>query len=254
MDACPSSFAWDDHEIHGTPLPDAVARHAGACPRCRRAAERREASRQIFAARIAAPLRRRLAEAPPRPRWTFRGGRWRAASIIGAAALAGLFAVVRLRRTDTGGDVAGYVGAKGDLAIQLAGRRAGRVFLFDGETTAQPGDELELTVRGAAASPYVLVGSVDGTGRFSPFYPASLDARSVQLPPGGRPLQPPVQLDDAPGPERIVVVLSSLPLPAREVARWAESAARRPSEPSAPVPGAPAAVVRWVTLPKGSPR
>lgn len=255
MDACPSSFAWDDHDIHGTPLPDAVARHVRACPRCRRTAERREASRQMFAARLAAPLRQRLAVAPPRP--TFWSARWRAPSIIGAAAVVGLFAVIQVRRPDARTNAESYVGAKGDVAIQLAGRRGGRVFLFDGETAAQPGDELELTVRGAAGSPYVLVGSVDGTGRFSPFYPASLDGRSLELPPGGRPLEPPVQLDDAPGPERIVIVLSSAPLPARDVARWAESAARRPSEPAPPFPGAPAAgaprvLVRWLTLHKGS--
>lgn len=250
MDACPSSFAWDDHEIHGTPLPDAVARHVGACPRCRRAAERREASRQVFAARVAGPLRQRLAAAPAR--WTFWGARWRVPSIVGAAAVIGLFAVVRARRPDAGTDAGSYVGAKGDVAIQVAGRRAGRVFLFDGETPAQPGDELELTVRGAAGSAYVLVGSVDGTGRFSPFYPATLDGRSLALPAGGRPLEPPVQLDDAPGPERIVIVLSSAPLLARDVARWAESAARRPGEPAPAIPGAPAATVRWLTLHKGS--
>ncbi|HVT08360.1 MAG TPA: hypothetical protein VHO67_12955 [Polyangia bacterium] len=249
MDACPSSFAWDDNEIHGTPLPEAVARHVGACPRCRRTAERRETSRQIFATRIAAPLRQRLVAARPRRRWTLGGARWRVPAIVGAMAVVGLFAVVRLRQGD-GGDVASYVGAKGDVAIQLAGRRAGRVFLFEGETTAQPGDELELTVRGA--SRYVLVGSVDGTGRFSPFYPASLEGRSLALPADGRPLEPPVQLDDAPGPERIVVVLSRAPLAARDVARWAESAARRPGEPAPPIPGAPAATVRWLTLRKGS--
>ena len=73
----------------------------------------------------------------------------------------------------------------------------------------------------AAAHPdqrYVTVGSVDGTGRFSPFYPANLDGHSVTLPALGQPLGPPIVLDAAPGPERIVVVRSARPLSVAAVA------------------------------------
>ena len=219
MDACPSSFAWDDHDIHGTPFPEAVARHVDGCPRCRVAAERREASRQVFAARVAWPLRQRLATAPRR-RWTL----WPTSLIVAAAAAASLFAVIQLRRPDAGP----YIGAKGDVAIELAGRRGGRVFPVDSDTIAEPGDELELTVRAAAGSPYVLVGSVDGTGWFSPFYPTTLDGHSLPVPAGGRPLEPPIVLDDAPGPERIVIVLSTAPVTVRDVAPWAEVGGQPP--------------------------
>ncbi|HSS39863.1 MAG TPA: hypothetical protein VLT58_13945, partial [Polyangia bacterium] len=203
MDACPSSFAWDDHDIHATPFPEAVARHVDVCPRCRLIGKRREASQQLFATRIAVPLRQRLATVPRR-RWTL----WPTALIAAAGAAVSLFAVVQLRRVDA----VPYIGAKGEVAVELAGRRSGRVFPVDSDTVAEPGDELELTVRGASGSPYVLVGSVDGTGWFSPFYPTTLDGRSLTVPSGGRPLAPPIVLDDAPGPERIVIVLSAAPV------------------------------------------
>jgi hypothetical protein len=245
MNACPSAFAWDDHEIHGTPFPAAVARHVDTCPRCRSAAERRQASRQLFAARIAAPLRRRLATASPRRRSTLWPVRWMLAA---AAAAAGLFLTVRPRPADPGA----YLGAKGNVAVEVAGRRSGRVFPVDADTLAEAGDELQFTVRAGADWPYVLVGSVDGTGRFSPFYPATLECRSVALPPGGRPFEPPIVLDGAPGPERIVIVLSGTPLAVRDVAVWAESAASRPGAPAPQITGPSPVLVRWLTVRKGS--
>ncbi|MFL5306571.1 MAG: hypothetical protein ACJ8F1_15245 [Polyangia bacterium] len=243
MDACPSSFAWDDHDIHGTPFPDAVARHVDGCPRCSRVGKRREASRQAFATRIAAPLRQRLATVPRR-RWTL----WPTSLVVAAGAAASIFAVVQLKHPDTGP----YIGAKGDVAVELAGRRGGRVFPVDSDTVAEPGDELELTIRGASGLPYVLVGSVDGTGWFSPFYPTTLDGRSLAVPPGGHPLEPPIVLDDAPGPERIVIALSAAPLTVRQVAPWAESAVNHPGVPAPQNLGGTPVAIRWVTLRKGS--
>jgi hypothetical protein len=96
----------------------------------------------------------------------------------------------------------------------------------------------------------VLVGSVDGTGTFSPFYPSSLDARSVPLPPPGQPLTPPIVLDAAPGPERLVVVRSARPLSAGAVARAAAAAAA--SHEAFAVPEDPTASVHWLDVPKGS--
>lgn len=243
MEACPSAFAWDDHYIHGTAFPEAVARHVDGCPRCRSVQEHRQASQREFAARVAAPLRQRLASVPVRRRWIVP---W--AAVLGAAAV-GLLLTVQLRRPEPGP----YAGVKGGLGIQVAGRRDGRVFVFDGDAVAEAGDEVQLTIRAAAGSRYVLVGSVDGTGTFSPFYPASLDGRSLELPPPGNPLAPPVVLDGAPGPERIVVVLSGAPLPVQAVAHWARAAADHPtSAPQIPGTAGQGVIVRWVTLPKAA--
>ncbi len=244
MESCPSAFAWDDHGIHGAPFPEAVARHVDACERCRSTQEHRQASQRAFAARVAAPLRQRLASVPIRRRWIPSAS---ILSILGAAAIA-LLLTVQPRRPESGP----YVGVKGAFSVEVAGRRGGRVFAFDGDAVAEPGDEVQLTVRAAAGSRYVLVGSVDGTGTFSPFYPASLEGRSLELPPAGHPLAPPVVLDGAPGPERIVVVLSGAPLPVQAVARWAPGAADHPgaSAPEIPDAAGVGVIVRWVTLPK----
>jgi hypothetical protein len=255
MEPCPSAFAWDDHDIHGTAFPAAVARHVGGCARCRSVEEHRQASARAFAARVAAPLRQRLASVRTRGRW-----RWRWHWIVPSAATlaaVGVLLTIQLRGPAPGlHESPAYTGVKGAVSIEVAGRRSGRVFELGGDVAAATGDEVQLTVRAAAGLRYVLVGSVDGTGRFSAFYPASLEGQSLELPPAGRPLAPPVVLDGAPGPERIAVVLSRVPLPAKVVARWAEAAAEHSSGPagtSAPnIPGAAAGevVVRWITLPK----
>lgn len=244
MEPCPSAFAWDDHDIHGTPFPDAVAFHVDGCPRCRSVHEHRQASRRAFAAHVAAPLRQRLASVPAWRRWIVPSA---SASILGVAAVV-LLLIVERRRPEPGP----YAGAKGAVAIEVAGRRGARVFAFDGDAVAEPGDEVQLTIRAAVGLRYVLVGSVDGSGRFSPFYPASVRGRSLELPPRGRPMAPPVVLDGAPGPERIVVVLSGAPLPVQAVAQWAEGAADHPgaSAPEIPEAAGGAVIVRWVTLPK----
>jgi len=248
MEPCPSAFAWDDHDIHGTPFPEAVARHVEGCPRCHSVREHRQASRRAFAAHVAAPLRQRLASVPNR-RWWIVPSASASASILGVAAVALLLTVQRRRP-----EPAPYAGAKGAVAIEVAGRRGGRVFEFDGDAVAEPGDEVQLTIHAAAGLRYVLVGSVDGSGRFSPFYPASVQGRSLELPPSGHPLAPPVVLDGAPGPERIVVVLSGAPLPVQAVGRWAERAADHPgaSAPEIPEAAGGGVVVRWVTLPKAA--
>jgi hypothetical protein len=245
MDVCPSSFVWDDHEIHGTPFPEPVARHVDSCPRCQLARERRHASRQLFAARFAVPLRQRMASASARRRWTL----WPVSLFTAAGVAACLLLTLHVRRAGSGP----YVAAKGDVAIELDLRRNGRVFLIDTDLIAQPGDELQLAIRAASGLTYASVGSVDGTGRFSPFYPPTLDGMSAELPRHGRVFEPPVVLDDAPGPERIVIVLSGAPLHARDIARWAESAVvNQPVPMPSPIAGPQPVVVRWVTLRKKS--
>jgi hypothetical protein len=144
-----------------------------------------------------------------------------------------------------------YRGTKGALAVELTARRAGRTFAVDGATPVRPGDQLQLTVRAAAASArYVLVGSVDGSGRFSPFYPATDSGASVTLPPPNQPLAPPIVLDAAPGPERILVVTSLVPVTVPAVRSLAESAAAAAAlAPIHAVQGVPVTST-WLTVAK----
>jgi hypothetical protein len=240
MDACPSTFALDDAEIHGGAVAAVVARHLDGCERCRTRSGRRSALGDRFDGALAAPLWRRVDGArhhAQRRRWWLGLG----APALAAAALA----VVLVARP---GD--GYRATKGDLTVEVAARRAGAVFAVDGATDVSPGDELQFTVRTAAPATerYVLIGSVDGTGKFSPFYPPSLDGRSVPVPPAGTPLSPPVVLDDAPGPERVAVVLSERPLDARLLAPLLQARAAA-SELAVPLHAGETAV-RWIVLGK----
>ena len=216
MNPCPSTFALDDAEIHGGPAAAAIVRHLEACERCQRRDARRDALGQRFSEALGPALSRRLDVARrerPRRRWRQYG--------LGASLLAGAAAVVVVaaRRPEA------YRATKGDLTVAIAARRGGAVFAVDPATEVGSGDELQFTVRDARAGAgrYVLVGSVDGTGKFSAFYPASVEGRSVPLPPAGAPLSPPVVLDDAPGPERIVVVVSDRPVEGRVLAPLVES-------------------------------
>lgn len=238
MNACPSTFALDDAEIHGGALTDAVARHLADCDRCRARNAQRDRLAHRFDGALAAPLWSRVDGARHRSRRRWWWG-------LAAPALAGLAAIVLLARPGTS-----YRATKGDVTVEVAGRRAGAVFAVDGVTEVSPGDELQFTVRSARATtePYVLVGSVDGTGRFSPFYPGSLEGGSVPLPSGGAPLAPPVVLDEAPGPERIVVVLSERPLDVRTLAPLVE--ARAAASDLNGALGAGETSVRWIVLGK----
>jgi hypothetical protein len=240
MQACPSTFALDDMESRGVAPDDRTARHVDTCARCRERAAGRARLRQRFERDVRAPLWARITAAPPSPAW--RSPLW-----FACAAAAGLAAVLIA--------IAGparerYTGAKGQATVEVLGRRQGQVFAFEAGTAARPGDELQFSVRASRSDErYVLIGSVDGTGRFSPFYPSALDGRSVPVPRRGEPLAPPIVLDGGPGPERILVALSAEPLSVRALAPLAERGAAA-GESSLAVPGAGPVTVRWFVLPK----
>jgi len=242
MEACPSNFALDDAEIHGGPATAGVARHFDECERCRTRGVARSALGSRFDSALAQPLWNRV-DVARRQRARSWGQRFRLAAplLVGAAAVVVLVA----RRPET------YRATKGDLTVEIAARRGESVFAVDPATEVNPGDQLQFTVRSAHAAVgrrYVLVGSVDGTGKFSVFYPASVDGRSVALPAGGAPLAPPIVLDDAPGPERIVVVISERPIAARVVAPLVESGASAPDLVAAL--GGGDMTARWFVLAK----
>jgi hypothetical protein len=243
MEACPSTFALDDREIHGEKPAAATAGHAASCPRCQARIAARERLRDRFESQVSGPLWARVVAAR-RPR------AWKLPAFLAStAAAAGLTAVLIAMAGPAGGP---DVRVKGQAAVEILGRRQGHVFSFEPGIAARPGDELQISVRAARPDErHVLVGSVDGTGRFSPFYPSALEGRSLPIPGGGQPLAPPIVLDDGPGPERILVVLSAEPLSAREVAGLAERAAASGGGDLA-IPGVARATVRWLVLPKSA--
>jgi hypothetical protein len=241
MEACPSTFALDDREIHGGPADEGAAdpmtAHIAACPQCQaRTAERRRL-RERFERQVSDPLWARIAAAP-------RRRAWRLPALFASTAAVGLAAAVIAIARPAGPDIR----VKGQASVEMLGRRDGQVFSFAPGVTARPGDELQISVRAARPTErFVLVGSVDGTGRFSPFYPSTPDGHSVPVPTGGQPLAPPIVLDNGPGPERILVVLSSAPVSVTALAPLAERAA---GAGALAIPGVEGATVRWLVLPK----
>jgi hypothetical protein len=241
---CPSHFALDDLEAQGRGSP-AAGNHPADCVRCAARQAERATQRAIFDAQQAA-LWTRIAAAG-HERWRRRPGRWR----LGLAALAmGLGAValrVTVRRSESRAD--SYLAPKGRTPIEIVCRRGGAVFVLGPGDDVAPGDELRfrpLPVWPEAR--FLQIGSVDGTGRYTPFYPDAAGAPSVALPGGTAALDGSIRLDDAPGPERVFIVTSRAPVSETEVARLAEAGAAAGATVDR-IQGEPVQSA-WIVLPK----
>jgi len=237
---CPSAFALDDLSLHGGGSAD-LATHVAACPACQAYLAAQAAEAERFA--LAAPaVWRRVVETGRRA----HGRRWPRAWLGVPLALAGTLAAwVVLAPVQP----PPYTGAKGAFALTVVARRGGEVFTADGLTLLRGGDELRF-VPGAAARPgFIVIVSVDGTGALSHYVPSDPDAESLPLPPVGEPLPGSIVLDDAPGPERLLVVLTSRPVPARAARTLAEAGG---GEPDAALRTAGARVF-WLRLDKERP-
>jgi hypothetical protein len=239
MNGCLSEFALDDHAVHGRADPSVVA-HLNSCQACRVRIDRRQAQASEFQATLAAPTWTRVrAEAATRRR--ARALPW-AAVAAGTAALL-LFAVVP-RRPPRESDPT----PKGSSLAEIVCRRGERTFVVGSGDEVAPGDRLRFRpLPNWPQARYIQVGSVDGTGRYSPFYPAG-GGVSVALPVRGEPLAGSIRLDDAPGPERLLVVLSETQLSTRDVRQVAEAHAAD-GERVARIGGA-AVATAWIVLPK----
>ena len=167
-----------------------------------------------FDATLAAPTWTRIqAETGARRR------RWRHAFplVLLATVTAALLLFIVPRPPATSGPT-----PKGSALAQIICRRGDRAFVVGAGDEVAPGDALRfLPLPIWPEARFVQVGSVDGTGAYAPFYPPSDDGVSVALPAPGAPLPGSIRLDDAPGPERLFVVLSATPLATREVGRAA---------------------------------
>ena len=218
-DECPSSFALDDRELHGGDGPaqaPGIDRHVAGCGRCQATRAARAADLAAFDKTAPALWTRIAAGGRERRR------RRRLLSIQLPALLAGLGALTLL--------IAGrgpvYVGPKGAAPLEIICRRAGATFALAPDDEVAPGDELRFKPRPVRPDArFINIGSVDGTGRYTSFYPPMPGARSVALPDPGQALDGSIRLDAAPGPERLLVVLSATPLAEDAVRRVAETGA-----------------------------
>lgn len=103
-----------------------------------------------------------------------------------------------------------YLGAKGDLGLEVFCRRAGRVFQVHEGDALFAGDMLRFVPHFEGHLRYVMVVAIDAAGTMSRYFPPGSDeAAAVDRP--GEPLPGSIILDDATGPERILLLASPAP-------------------------------------------
>jgi hypothetical protein len=205
MSTCLSDYALDGLILDDSGSAQALA-HLQICEACQRRREERVAFAQEF----------ERVEADHFWKCVRRGHQRRRRWVLGLALPSVLTVVcvmtIWLARQD-GVPLGTYLGAKGASSMEIRCRRAGKTFAVHSQDSVQAGDELRFIPHpSSSAFRYVQVASIDGTGRYSPFYPSDLRASSLPLPSPGDPLAGSIRLDGAPGPERLFFVYSSVPL------------------------------------------
>jgi hypothetical protein len=221
MQLCPSDFKLDDLDIHGGAVPPEIAAHLASCAHCSARRAARAALRAEFHAEVATDLwraiQRRQAAVPGR-RWRL----WMGMPVLAAAAATILLIAWPGQKPGI------YTGPKGGPSLEVFCRRADQTFRLEPGQPLVPGDELRFLPQAAPPQArYILIGSVDGGGRYTPFYPSHANDQSVPLPPQGEALPGGIRIDDAPGPERLLVILSLRPISVASAASIAEAQAAR---------------------------
>jgi len=220
VSTCPSYLALDERALHGG--AGELEAHVASCARCQARLREREAAVADFGSALAAPTwQRAVAEARERARRRRR--LWSFGAPLLAAGLAALIVIAR-----PAAPPGPYLAAKGAPIAQVLCRRDGRTFQLAPSDEVRAGDLLRfrpLPVWPEAR--FIQIGSVDGTGRYTSFHPGGDGGASLPLPAPGQPLDGSTELDAAPGPERLFVVLSEQPLALADVRRVAEANAAR---------------------------
>jgi hypothetical protein len=217
MSTCLSEFALDDlilNDDGGTSRE--YASHLQTCHDCRQRYESRRAGLEQFEREQAPVFWRKTRRGYLRRRGIRR------AFVLGIPfGLAAACAFAFLARSGPS-RTSSYLAAKGTAALEIHCRRGGRTFPLRLEDPVEPGDELRFVPRPASSAVhFVQVASIDGTGRFTPFYPSSSAASSIPLPSPGQALDGSIRLDSAPGPERLIFVFSPEPLSVSQVEQTA---------------------------------
>jgi hypothetical protein len=103
------------------------------------------------------------------------------------------------------------------MSFQVFARRADAVFAVHDGTELAAGDQIRFVV-GSGGPEYLLVASVDGSGKPTVYYPYGGDhSGAVTNEPSELPGS--IVLDAAPGPERVFALITKEPLDAAQVTR-----------------------------------
>ncbi len=192
-----------------------VESHLSACPGCQAAFRAIEDDYQVFQESV---LPRTAFDVVKRAqaRGGSRGTAWRlwvALPLAGATVAVALLVVI-LTSVDTGNG-RGAVRVKGDPALRIYAKRGESVFTVRPGDRLRPGDRIRFVIE-PAGSRYLLIVSQSATGALSLYHPPKA-AGSGELRPGRAELPGSIELDEAPGTERIISVFSNSPLLVEEV-------------------------------------
>ena len=238
---CPSEFVLDEVLSHGA--SPAVGAHVSGCQDCQRRVAGRRADAESFTGFATEIWRKVEGAGTPRRR------RWLPALVAVPAGLSVALGVLLLVHVPARIDAPSakvYTGPKGGFALEVAARRGRDLFMADAAHPAHPGDELRFIPSGAPPAQFIAIVSLDGRRELTLFYPARPDADSPPIPPTGEALPGGIILDDAPGPERLFVVLSARPLRGAEVEAAVRAQVERGASAEAALASARAKVVQVV--------
>jgi hypothetical protein len=203
--------------------------HLASCTSCRRLDDELSGEQRRFLAEVlprGAPALRARAETTAR----MAGRRWwmvTVAPLAPALVAVALLMHPKVERRDGQPNTATYQAEKGSGSFSIVARRSGRVFRVAGAGPLRAGDAIRFVVTSSQA--YLMIASIDGRGRSKVYVPydggesaaVPLD-RKLELPENGS-----IELDAAPGPERIFALFSRQPLSSRVVLAALDRLGRR---------------------------
>ncbi len=208
-----SSFTLDALALGAlAPGEEAQARqHLSSCDACGRELKAAQTAREEFHKSVMPRTLARVHERAGRRRWWTVLNKWALLPVPALAAAALLVVLLRGGAPSVGPGDDAVLATKGSATLRVFANHEGRVFqLRDGSLLA-PGDQIRFVVE-PGDLPYLLVASVDGTGKASVYYPfeaaesGRLDKAITLELPGS------IVLDAAPGPERIFALFSREPV------------------------------------------
>jgi hypothetical protein len=196
------------HEFHLALAPrqtaDGIAAHVAGCERCRADLQALEGDHRRFEREIFPRTRASIAARGTPWLWAGRRWTWPALGVLAAAAAMSIFFVHTRSddvRTKGGAAALAVFVARGDTVTPVE----------DGKSRLRAGDRIRFVLWPAGLR-YGVIASIDGAGHATQYFPFQGD-RSVPLAAQAR-LEIPgsIELDHAPGPERIFAVMSARPL------------------------------------------
>jgi hypothetical protein len=202
----PSFLALDRLAVAGHADPG-TREHAERCATCLQYVDSIRRGREVPAGMIAS---RRTARRV-----------WAGMAMAAMVAVSSAAVVIGTRRDPSeGADVDGYTTVKGHPAIALYVKRDERVFLWTSAQGVVPGDRLRLEIAPDGFSHVAVLAKPaggQGSGRLEQLYAGSIDPRKPTLLPVAW------RVDDRPGDETLVIVLSRAPLREESLAQTLQS-------------------------------